>query len=87
MLHFNPLLPVGVDCLRVCLRYRRHHLEVEATRSRLRVRSRPALAPMIEIAYRSHFRKLSPGDSHEFRLIRPSERKRGNVRGETTDAD
>lgn len=87
VLHFNPLLPVGVDCLRVCLRYRRHHLEVEATRSRLRVRSRPVLAPMIEIAYRSHFRKLSPGDSHEFRLIRPSERKRGNVRGETTDAD
>ncbi len=86
-LHFNPLLPEAIDCLRVRLRYRRHHLDVEATRTRLRVSSLPEVAPMIEIAYRSHFRKLAPGDAHEFRLIRPRERRRGNTSAETTDAD
>jgi hypothetical protein len=34
---------------------------------------------MIEIAYRSHVRKLNPGDRQEFRLIRPDERSRGNA--------
>ncbi len=86
-LHFNPLLPEGVDCLRVRLRYRRHRLEVEATPTTLVVRSRPALASMIEIAYRSHFRKLCPGDTHEFRLIRPWERKRGDTKEGTSDAE
>ena len=83
VLHFNPTLPADVDCLSVNLRYRRHRLDVEATQTHLRVSSRPEVAPMIEIAYRSHVRKLNPGDWQEFRLIRPEDRNRGNTRRET----
>jgi alpha,alpha-trehalase len=78
VLHFNPTLPVDVECLQVRLRYRRHRLDVTATQTSLVVHSRPEVAPMIEVAYRSHIRKLNPGDSQEFRLIRPEERSRGN---------
>ena len=83
VLHFNPILPEDVECLHVSLRYRRHRLDVEATHTHLTVRSRPEVAPMIEIAYRSHVRKLNPGDRQEFRLIRPEDRNRGNTRRET----
>ena len=83
VLHFNPTLPKDVDCLKVRLRYRRHRLDVEATQTHLRVSSRPEVAPMIEIAYRSHVRKLNPGDRQEFRLIRPEDRNRGNTGRET----
>jgi alpha,alpha-trehalase len=85
VLHFNPLLPVGVDCLKVRLRYRRHRLDIEATQTTLSVASRPEVAPMIEIAYRSHVRKLNPGDAQHFRLIRPEERCRGNQPRECSD--
>ncbi len=78
VLHFNPTLPVDVDRLQVRLRYRRHRLDVTVTQTELNVYSRPEVAPMIEVAYRSHVRQLNPGDSHDFRLIRPEERSRGN---------
>ncbi len=80
VLHFNPTLPVDVERLQVRLRYRRHRLDVVATQTSLQVHSRPEVAPMIDIAYRSHVRKLSPGDTHDFRLIRPEDRNRGNRR-------
>jgi alpha,alpha-trehalase len=79
VLHFNPTLPVEVDCLSVQLRYRRHRLDVRATHTSLSIYSHPEVAQMIEIAYRSHVRKLNPGDRQEFRLIRPDERSRGNA--------
>jgi len=82
VLHFNPTLPVEVDCLKVQLRYRRHRLDVRATHETLSVFSHPEVAPMIEIAYRSHHRKLNPGDRREFRLLRPEDRSRGNVAAE-----
>ena len=37
---------------------------------------------MIEIAYRSHVRKLNPGDRREFKLLRPEDRSRGNIAAE-----
>jgi alpha,alpha-trehalase len=80
VLHFNPTLPVDVDRLQVSLRYRRHRLDIVATRIGLSVHSRPQVAPMIDIAYRSHVRKLGPGGTHEFKLIRPEERGRGDHR-------
>jgi len=86
VLHFNPLLPVGVDCLKVRLRYRRHRLDVTATHDRLEITSHPEIASMIDIAYRSHFRKMNPGDSVAFRLIRPQERRSGSVQQEETSA-
>jgi alpha,alpha-trehalase len=78
VLHFNPTLPVHVDRLCVNLRYRRHRLDVEATQTHLVVSSRPEVAPMIEVAYRSHVRKLNPGDRQVFRLLSPDDRHRGN---------
>lgn len=84
VLHFNPTLPVNVDCLKVRLRYRRHRLDVEATMERLTIHSHPEVAPMIDIAYRSHFRKMNPGDTVVFRLIRPMERERGSTEMEET---
>jgi alpha,alpha-trehalase len=68
VLHFNPLLPREVKRLSVRLQYREHRLDIEATPSHLRIYSHPAMAPMITIAYRSHYRKLNPGDRQEFRL-------------------
>ena len=82
MLHFNPALPVEVEALSVQLRYRRHRLDVRATHDTLTVYSRPEVAPMIAIAYRSHIRKLNPGDRREFKLMRPEERTRGNIAAE-----
>jgi alpha,alpha-trehalase len=78
-LHFNPALPAEVEALSVQLRYRRHRLDVRATHDTLTVYSLPEVAPMIEIAYRSHARKLNPGDRREFKLMRPEERSRGNI--------
>ena len=75
-------LPVEVEALSVQLRYRRHRLDVRATHETLSVFSHPEVAPMIEIAYRSHHRKLNPGDRREFRLLRPEDRARGNVAAE-----
>jgi alpha,alpha-trehalase len=71
VLHFNPLLPTEVERLSARLQYREHRLDVEATRTHLRIYSHPAVAAMITIAYRSHHRKLNPGDRHEFRMSRP----------------
>lgn len=85
VLHFNPTLPADVERLHVNLRYRRHRLDVEATQTHLVVASRPEVAPMIEIAYRSHVRKLNPGDRQVFRLLRPDDRHRGNTPREIPD--
>lgn len=82
VLHFNPTLPVDVERLSVNLRYRRHRLDVEVTQTHLVVSSRPEVAPMINIAYRSHVRKLIPGDRQVFRLLNPEDRHRGNEKRE-----
>jgi alpha,alpha-trehalase len=37
----------------------------------LRVSIRPFTALPVTIAYRGHFREISPGQSYEFRLIKP----------------
>jgi alpha,alpha-trehalase len=68
-LHFNPVLPENMRCLRMCVSYRRQRLEVEVTHERLVIRSRPVTALPVMVAYRGHYRRIAPGESHEFRLL------------------
>ena len=76
VLHFNPCLPSELERIRFGLRYRRQLLDVEVTRDRLRITSRPFAAWPITVAYRGHFRELAPGERCEFRLLTPQERDR-----------
>ena len=70
-LHFDPLLPDDLRGVRVRLRYRRQVLDVQANHDTLRIRSLSFTADAITIAYRNRVRELAPGESCEFRLIRP----------------
>jgi alpha,alpha-trehalase len=79
-LHFDPALPHGLGRVKVRLRYRRQILDVEADHDLLRIDSRPFTANPITIAYRGHFREVAPGDTYEFRLLKPEERNRDENR-------
>ncbi len=80
VLHLDPVLPVDLNCVTVRLRYRRQILDVEATHDRLRVTSRAFAANLVTLAYRGHFRDVAPGDTYEFRLLKPEERERDENR-------
>jgi len=83
VLYFDPSLPDDLNAIRATVRYRRHALDVEATHDVLRIVSRPVAALPITVAYRGHFRVVSPGDVYEFRLLKPEERNRNeNPRAE-----
>ena len=79
-LHFDPALPADLGRVRARLRYRRQTLDIEVNHDALRVSSRPQPAAPITIGYRGHFRDVSPGDTYEFRLIKPEERDRDENR-------
>ena len=80
VLHFDPALPAGLGRVKVRLRYRRQILDVEVDRDLLRISSRQVIANPITVAYRGHFRYVAPGDSYEFRLLKPEERDRNENR-------
>lgn len=80
VLHFNPVLPDDLDRVKVYVRYRRQMLEVEVTHDVLRISSRSFTVAPITIAYRGHFRDMAPGDTYEFRLLKPEERDRDENR-------
>ncbi len=80
VLFFNPELPDDLDRIKVKLRYRRHFLDVEADHERLRITSQPLTVSPITIAYRAHFRDVTPGKTYEFRLLRPEDRDRDENR-------
>jgi len=80
VLHFDPALPAALGCVRVRLRYRRQVLDVEADHDTLRIASRSFTANPITIAYRGRFRDIAPGDTHQFRLLKPEERYRDENR-------
>jgi alpha,alpha-trehalase len=82
ILHFNPVLPDDLDRVQVQLRYRRQVLDVEVTHEVLRISSRSFTVAPITIAYRGHFRDVAPGDTYEFRLLKPRERNRDENRGD-----
>jgi alpha,alpha-trehalase len=71
VLHIDPCLPDELERLGTQVRYRRHILDLEIDHETLRVSSRPFTAAPVTIAYRGHFRDISPGQSHTFRLVRP----------------
>jgi trehalose/maltose hydrolase-like predicted phosphorylase len=79
-LHFDPALPADLGGIKVRLRYRRQILDVEVDHELLRVASRPFVAATITVAYRGHFRDVAPGDTYEFRLLKPEERERDENR-------
>ncbi|HKK50195.1 MAG TPA: glycosyl hydrolase family 65 protein, partial [Myxococcota bacterium] len=76
VLHFNPCLPSDLERVRFQVRYRHQVLDVDVSRSLLTISSRPFAALPITVAYRGHFRDLSPGDRCCFRLLKPEERYR-----------
>jgi alpha,alpha-trehalase len=69
VLAFNPRLPDEMQQMSATLRYRRHTLDVEITQDCLTISSRVMTAHPITIAYRSHIRELSPGQSFTFDLV------------------
>jgi alpha,alpha-trehalase len=75
VLHIDPCLPDELERLRTEVRYRRQILDLEVDHEVLRVSSRPVAAAPVTIAYRGHFREISPGQSYEFRLIKPRGRR------------
>ncbi|MGD9378862.1 MAG: glycosyl hydrolase family 65 protein [Methyloceanibacter sp.] len=68
VLRFNPRLPDEVDEMQATLQYRRHTLDVEVSKARLKVSSRAGVAAPIRIAYREHSSELDPGQSLVFNL-------------------
>ena len=79
-LHFNPVLPEGLTCVHVKLRYRRQILDITVTHDILRISSQLFTASPVSVAYRGHFRDVAPGETYEFRLLKPEERDRDENR-------
>ncbi|MFU8833568.1 MAG: glycosyl hydrolase family 65 protein, partial [Wenzhouxiangella sp.] len=65
---------------RVRLHYRGQTLDVKADHDMLRIRSAPCTTTPVTIAYRGHYRDLSPGETCAFRLLKPGERDRDENR-------
>ncbi|WP_018231033.1 glycosyl hydrolase family 65 protein [Thioalkalivibrio thiocyanodenitrificans] len=80
VLHFDPALPDDLHRARVRLHYRGQTLDVEADHDMLRIRSAPCTTTPITIAYRGHYRDLSPGETCGFPLLKPRERDRDENR-------
>lgn len=80
VLYFDPALPVDLGRLKVRLRYRRQILAVEANHELLRISSCSFTANLVTVAYRGRFRQVAPGDSCQFRLLKPGERDRDENR-------
>jgi alpha,alpha-trehalase len=75
-LHFDPALPSDLRRVAVKLRYRRQLLDVEADHDTLRIQSGSLTSTPITVAYRGRYRAVAPGDTYEFRLLKPEERDR-----------
>ena len=80
VLHFDPALPDGISRVKVRLRYRRQILDVESDHEKLTLSSLPVPAGPVTVAYRGRVRDVTPGDTYEFRLLRPEDRDRNENR-------
>jgi alpha,alpha-trehalase len=80
ILYFNPALPQALRCLTTHVRYRQHMLQITIDHDALTISSSQTMALPITIAYRGHYRKMGPGESYTFRLIKPEERDRDENR-------
>jgi alpha,alpha-trehalase len=80
VLHFDPAFPPELQRVKVRLHYRNQTLEVEANHDTLEIRSGAYTTRSITVAYRGHYREMSPGDRCRFRLLKPQERLRDENR-------
>ena len=82
VLHFDPAFPADLQRVKVRLHYRHQTLDIEADHHELKITSGSFTTAPITIAYRGHYRDLSPGDRCAFRLLKPEERGRDENRGQ-----
>jgi alpha,alpha-trehalase len=75
-LHFDPALADNLRQIKVMLRNRRQMLDIEVDHDTLQITSRSFTSVPIEVAYRGHYRDLSPGEVCQFRLLKPEDRDR-----------
>ena len=87
ILHFDPALPDDLQWVKVQLRYRRQLLDVEIDHDLLRISSRSFTSSPIKVGYRGHYRDVAPGDTCEFRLLKPQERDRDENRADRTSKE
>jgi alpha,alpha-trehalase len=80
VLYFNPALPQALHCLNTQVRYRQHTLKITINHDTLTISSSQTMALPITIAYRGHYRKMAPGESYTFQLIKPEDRDRDENR-------
>ncbi len=90
ILQLNPVLPEGIDALRLRIHFRGHDLKITAERGYVEITSQPTVAPPITIGYRGHYRNLAPGVSTRFHLIERKARESAEcekVRRELEEAE
>lgn len=68
VLWFNPFLPEEVGRLHMHIRYRRHSLEIDITRSLLQIKALPCAAGPVKIGFRDQVFDLKMGQVQEFEL-------------------
>jgi len=76
VLHFDPALPDDLKRIKVRIRYRRQVLDADVDHDCLRIESLSLTCSPVRVAYRGHFRELAPGETCQFRLLKPEERNR-----------
>lgn len=74
-LHIDPVLPEALSGIATQVRYRGQDVTIEATRQEVRVTAGAGGADTILLIYRGRQRRLPPGTTTSFRLVRP-DRKR-----------
>ncbi|CUH40510.1 putative glycosyl hydrolase/MT2062 [Jannaschia seosinensis] len=65
----NPLLPEGLDEVRLRIQFRGQDLEIVTDRNSVEISAQPTAAAPVTVSYRGHYRDLAPGDSTRFHLI------------------
>ncbi|MBC7173188.1 MAG: glycoside hydrolase family 65 protein, partial [Polyangiaceae bacterium] len=80
VLHFDPALPDDLRHIKVRLRYRRQVLAIEVDHDMLRIDCLANAPASVRVAYRGHYRELAPGQTCQFRLIKPGDRDRDENR-------
>ncbi len=73
----NPLLPEGLDELRLRIHFRGHDIQIIADRRSVEVAAQPTAAAPVQVGYRGHFRQLAPGARTRFELIERAARASG----------
>jgi alpha,alpha-trehalase len=80
VLHFDPALPDHLRRIKVRVRYRRQVLNLDVDHDTLRIDSLSTTCNPVRVAYRGYYRELAPGDTCQFRLLKPEERDRDENR-------